>query len=120
MFHLQFCKGNGPFRDQKMVKNDTFQDALGTHLDHICGLYLDHVWTFLTLFEPTNGQIYKGKGPFRDQTMAQNDLNMTLFGTILGPFWDHFGTILTIFDARCVPASRPILAREVYKAGFGC
>jgi len=46
---------NGP----KWVKNDTFQNTLGTHWDHfgtILGPFWDHFEAFLTLFEPTNGQ----------------------------------------------------------------
>ena len=78
-----------------------YYEPIGT----ILGPFWDHFEVFLTLFELTNGQIYKGNGPFEDQKMAQNGSKMTLFkihwestGTILGPFWDHFEAFLTLFD----------------------
>ena len=94
----------------KWVKNALF----GFHWESI-GTILGSLWdcseAFLTLFEPTNGPIYKGNGPFGHQNMGQNGSKMTLFkfhwesiGTILGSLWDCSGAFLTLFG----PTNGPI------------
>ncbi len=69
-----------------------------------------HFEAFLTMFEPTNGANYNGNGPFWDQKRVQNGPKMTLpkidwesIINILGPFWTHFETFLTILE----PANGP-------------
>ena len=78
-------------------------------IDNILGPIWDHFEAFLTLLDPTKGQIHKGNGPFGGQKMAQNGSKMTLFkmnwepiDNILGQPWNPFEAFLTIFGrANC-------------------
>ena len=79
-------------------------------IGNILGQIWKHFEAFSTMLEPTNGANYNGNGPCWDQKRVQNRPKMTVLkinsgsnGNILGPFWIHFETFLTILE----PANGP-------------
>ena len=105
--------GNGPCWDQKRVQNGTKMTVLKINSGsngNILGRIWEHFEAFLTMFEPAKSANYNGNGPCWDQKRVKNGPKMTLLKidwesiiNILGPFWNHFETFLTILE----PANAP-------------
>ena len=103
----------GSYEGPKMAQNGSkmlFAKMDWESIGNILRRIWKHFEAFLTMFEPTNGANYNGNGPFWDQKRVQNGPKMILLKidwesiiNILGPFWTHFETFLTILE----PANGP-------------
>ena len=103
----------GSYEGPKMAQNGSkmlFPKMDQESIGNILGRIWKNFEAFLTMFEPTNGANYNGNGPCWDPKRVQNRPKMTVLKigwgsiiNILGPFWNHFETFLTILE----PANGP-------------